>query len=159
MKISDTAEYFSKQVLRTRRFFIEESKKQQVGQEGALLVAGGCEWCAPDFVIDRKQFPFVAFEFVARGGGHVTLAGRRHELSAGHAFFYDPATPHVIQSDNAEPMVKYFFNLSGSRAGALLEDLERRGMYLWSTIIYYAARTDRRYTYFSGRNRRFSTQQ
>jgi AraC-like DNA-binding protein len=124
MKISDTAEYFSKQVLRTRRFFIEESKKPRPVPEDVLLVAGGCEWCAPDFVIDRRQFPFVAFEFVARGGGHVTLAGRRHELSAGHAFFYDPATPHVIQSDSAEPMVKYFFNLSGSRAGALLEDLD-----------------------------------
>jgi AraC-like DNA-binding protein len=90
------------------------------------LVAGGCEWCAPDFVIRRTKFPFLAFEFVARGRGQVTLAGKKHELSAGHAFFFDPATPHVILSDSEEPMVKYFFNLTGPRAAALLEELDLR---------------------------------
>ena len=123
MKVSDTADYFSQQVLRTRRFFVMEPKGKRGESGGIALVAGGCEWCAPDFVISRTTFPFIAFEFVARGKGQVTLAGKKHELSAGHAFFFDPATPHVIQSDYGEPMVKYFFNFTGSRASALLGEL------------------------------------
>jgi len=126
MKVSDTADYFSTQVLRTRRFFVEQTKGRGGEKSCVTLVAGGCEWCAPDFVISRTTFPFIAFEFVARGKGQVTLAGKKHELSAGHAFFFDPATPHVIQSDSDEPMVKYFFNLTGARAAVLLEELDLR---------------------------------
>lgn len=126
MKVSDTADYFSKQVLRTRRFFVEQTNGKYAEKSCVTLVAGGCEWCAPDFVIRRTRFPFIAFEFVARGAGRVTLAGVKHELSAGHAFFFDPGTPHVIESDSEEPMVKYFFNLTGPRAAALLEELDLR---------------------------------
>lgn len=122
MKISDTADYFSKQVLRTRRFFVEEPRGKRGESSGIALVAGGCEWCAPDFVIRRTKFPFLAFEFVARGTGRVTLAGVKHELSVGHAFFFDPATPHVIESDSEEPLAK-FFNLIGARAVALQEEV------------------------------------
>jgi hypothetical protein len=58
--------------------------------EAALCLAGGgCEWCEPDFIVDRQEFPFLAFEFVPRGKGSVTQANRKHELEAGHAFFYD----------------------------------------------------------------------
>jgi hypothetical protein len=39
--------------------------------------------------VDRQEFPFLAFEFVPRGKGSVTQANRKHELEAGHAFFYD----------------------------------------------------------------------
>lgn len=123
MKVTDEADYFSKQVLRTRRFYVPANGKDS--KSGGLdLAAGGCEWCAPDFVINRSRFPFIAFEFVARGAGRVTLAGQKHELGAGHAFFYGPTTPHVIESDSAEPMVKYFFNLNGTRASSLLEELD-----------------------------------
>ncbi|MEQ1749150.1 MAG: AraC family transcriptional regulator [Prosthecobacter sp.] len=123
MSATEQADYFSTQVVRTRRFYLPDWKERQRVRSGLCLVGGGCEWCAPDFVVDRRSFPFLAFEFVSRGKGQVTLAGRRHELSAGHAFFFDPVTPHIIQSDAVEPMVKYFFNLTGPRATALLDEL------------------------------------
>lgn len=123
MSATEQADYFSTQVVRTRRFYLPDWKERQRVRSGLCLVGGGCEWCAPDFVVDRRSFPFLAFEFVSRGKGQVTLAGRRHELSAGHAFFFDPVTPHIIQSDAVEPMVKYFFNLTGPRATALLAEL------------------------------------
>lgn len=120
MSPTDHADYFSTQVMRTRRFFLPE-RRESASWLG--LVAGGCEWCTADFAVDRVKFPFWAFEFVSRGKGEVMLDGQKHELSPGHAFFYDPRTPHVIRSSEEEPMVKYFFNFSGKRAVALMREL------------------------------------
>lgn len=124
MQTTDQADYFSTQVMRTRRFFLPgwEERQHDAGTLG--LVGGGCEWCAPDFVVDRRTFPFLAFEFVSRGHGRVTLADQTHELEAGHAFVYDSTTPHVIRSSANEPMVKYFFNFTGRRATSLMSELD-----------------------------------
>ena len=115
--------YFSTQVVRTRRFFVPDWRERQRDGLALCLVGGGCEWCAPDFVVDRQEFPFFAFEFVARGRGQVTLTRRQRELSAGHAFFFGPGLPHVIRSATDDPLVKYFFNFTGKRAAALLIEL------------------------------------
>ncbi len=123
MPATQQADYFSTQVVRTRRFFFPDWKERLRGANDLCLVGGGCEWCAPDFIVDRQRFPFLAFEFVARGKGRVTFGGKSHPLGAGHAFFFDPATPHVIRSDADDPMVKYFFNFTGRRAAHLLKDL------------------------------------
>lgn len=123
MPTSEQADYFSNQVVRTRRFFVPDWNASQRDGSAICLVGGGCEWCAPDFVVDRSAFPFLAFEFVSRGTGQVTLGRRQHPVSSGHAFFYDPATPHVIRSDSEDPMVKYFFNFTGKRAEQLTVEL------------------------------------
>lgn len=124
MHASEQADYFSTQVLRTRRFYLPDWQQRVRDRLSLSLVGGGCEWCAPDFLVDRQSLPFHAFEFVARGKGTVTLGGRRQELSVGHAFFFDPGTPHLIRSDSAEPLVKYFFNFTGPRAPAFLAELD-----------------------------------
>lgn len=124
MPATDQADYFSTQVVRTRRFFLTDWQERQRDAGTLCLVGGGCEWCAPDFVVDRHDFPFVAFEFISRGSGSVTLANRRHELEAGHAFWFDSSIPHVIRSSESEPLVKYFFNLTGKRATQLLSELD-----------------------------------
>lgn len=124
MPATDQADYFSTQVMRTRRFFLPEWQERQRGGDTLCLVGGGCEWCAPDFIVDRQEFPFLAFEFVSRGKGSVTLASRKLEVEAGHAFFYDSSIPHVIRSSAEEPMVKYFFNFTGPRAPALMRDID-----------------------------------
>lgn len=124
MPATDQADYFSTQVMRTRRFFLPEWQERQRDASALCLVGGGCEWCAPDFVVDRQEFPFLAFEFVSRGKGSATLANRKHEVEAGHAFFYDSSMPHVIRNSAEEPMVKYFFNFTGPRAAALMSDLD-----------------------------------
>lgn len=127
MSAADHADYFSTQVVRTRRFFLSDWKARQKDADTLCLVGGGCEWCAPDFVIDRESFPFIAFEFVSRGKGSVTLANRHQELSAGHVFFFDPQTPHVIRSEAPDPLVKYFFNFTGRHADVLMESLDLQG--------------------------------
>lgn len=119
-RVLDTAHYFSTQVARTRRFYDPDWRKRTRAQPWICLVGGGCEWCAPDFLIDRQRFPFLAFEFVSRGQGKLELAGKHYDLNSGHAFFFDPHTPHVIRSDPADPMVKYFFNFTGARGRKLI---------------------------------------
>lgn len=119
-RVLDTAYYFSTQVARTRRFYDPDWRKRTRAQPWICLVGGGCEWCAPDFLIDRQRFPFLAFEFVSRGQGKLELAGKHYDLNSGHAFFFDPHTPHVIRSDPADPMVKYFFNFTGARGRKLI---------------------------------------
>lgn len=124
MPATDQADYFSKQVVRTRRFFLPEWENRQRDSTSLCLVGGGCEWCAPDFVVDRQKFPFLAFEFVSKGLGSVMLADQTHAIEAGHAFVFDSTTPQVIRSSAEEPMVKYFFNFAGSRAAKLMSDLD-----------------------------------
>lgn len=124
MPATDQADYFSKQVVRTRRFFLPEWEHRQRDAAALCLVGGGCEWCAPDFIVDRQTFPYLAFEFVSKGRGSVTLADQTHDLEAGHAFVFGPGTPHVIRSAADEPMVKYFFNFTGQRADQLMSDLD-----------------------------------
>ena len=85
MPATDQADYFSKQVVRTRRFFLPEWEQRQRDAAALCLVGGGCEWCAPDFIVDRQTFPYLAFEFVSKGRGSVTLADQTHDLEAGHA--------------------------------------------------------------------------
>ena len=120
--ILDHADYFSPQVVRTRRFYLPEWKTRIRGTPHLTLTGGGCEWCSPDFTINRQHLPFHAFEFVSRGRGTVRLNGQTHDLCAGHAFFYGPRTPHHIRTDASEPMVKYFFNFTGARAANLLNE-------------------------------------
>jgi AraC family transcriptional regulator, arabinose operon regulatory protein len=118
------ADYFSTQVVRNRRFFRPDWQVRKSGTPSLRLVGGGCEWCAADFLIERQSLPFRAFEFVARGHGHLVLGGVASPLSAGHAFFYEPGVPHRISSSGADPLVKYFFNFTGRAAAALFKELD-----------------------------------
>jgi AraC-like DNA-binding protein len=119
-RVLDKADYFSTQVIRTRRFYDPDWRIRERNPLWICLVGGGCEWCAPDFVIDRQRFPFLAFEFVARGKGTLEMAGKHYDLGSSHAFFFDRQTPHVIRSDPTEPMVKYFFNFTGARGRSVI---------------------------------------
>jgi AraC-like DNA-binding protein len=125
-KVSQHADYFSARVTRTRRFYHVDWKKRLKKSPGLCLVAGGSEWCAPDFVVDRADFPYVAFELVARGKGTLELAGKSHRLAAGHVYFFDARHPHVIRSDPRDPMLKYFFNFAGAVIGRLMDRLGLR---------------------------------
>ena len=122
-KVTEYAAYFSPKVMRTRRFYHTDWKQRLRNRSHLCLVGGGSEWCAPDFVVDRRCFPFVAFELVARGKGMLELSGRSYPLEAGHAYFFDSQQHHVIRSDVQDPLVKYFFNFSGVAIRSLLREL------------------------------------
>ena len=117
MNNEQAPEYFSLQISEAKRFYLDLKPSR-----GAPLavVSGGCEHCAPDYVIHRESFPFHSIEFVAQGRGTLTLNGRRHELTAGAVFSYGPEIPHRIVSDPERRLVKYFVDFAGSEAGPLL---------------------------------------
>ena len=116
--VSSTAPaFFSSQVTEARRFFLDLSPR---AAEPIAVVCGGIEYCAPDYHLRRKDFPYMSIEFVARGHGTVDLSGKSHDLSAGALFAYGPGLPHAITSDAARPLVKYFVDFQGKEALQLL---------------------------------------
>lgn len=109
--------FFSPQVAEADRFYLDLNppKRKQL-----TVVCGGLECCTPDFAIHRETFPFFSIEYVLRGRGELKLRGRTHVLEPGRVFSYGPGIPHHIEGNRADPLVKYFVDFSGLRAGELL---------------------------------------
>ena len=109
--------FVSRQVTEARRFYL--NLKPPAGH-GLTVVCGGWESCAPDFRVERADFPFLCVEFVAGGSGSLTLAGREWPLRRGTVFSYGPGCGHRIESDSADPLRKHFLDFSGRAGGELL---------------------------------------
>ena len=110
-------DFFSPQVARARRFYLDLNPPPG---RALTLVCGGVETCTPDYAIHRRTFPFYSIEYVVGGRGTVKLHRRVHLLEPGSLFSYGPGIRHDIAGDPAAPLVKYFVDFSGRRAGALL---------------------------------------
>lgn len=117
MKYPKEPNFFSKQVIHARRFYIQKST---VKDSGIQVICGGCEHTTPDFDINRKDFPYYCIEFIAKGRGTVTLNGHDYELKAGTIFSYGPGISQKITTDYEKPMVKYFIDFSGSAGKRIL---------------------------------------
>jgi len=110
--------FFSEQIAEAKRFHLEPNP---AARGGLAVVSGGREHCSPDYEIHRTSFPCRGLEFVAQGRGKVGFGGEFIEIHPGSVFSYDPRTAHDIFTDKRDPMVKYFVDFTGSRAGALLK--------------------------------------
>lgn len=91
------------------------------------LVCGGVETCTANYAIHRATFPFHSIEYVVGGRGTVRLNGRVYALQAGSLFSYGPGIRQDIAGDPAAPLVKYFVDFSGRRAGTLLRSCSLAG--------------------------------
>lgn len=107
----------STQVTAASRFYFDLNPEFS---SGIVVVGGGRERMRADYIIDRNHFPYFTIECVAEGSGWLELAGVRYELSAGMAFAYGPGIAHLIKSDPARPMLKYYLNFAGRAAEDLL---------------------------------------
>jgi AraC-like DNA-binding protein len=110
-------DFFSPHVARARRFYLDLNPPPG---RALTLVCGGVECCTADYAIHRRTFPFHSIEYVVGGRGTVKLRGRLHALQPGSLFSYGPGIGHDIAGDPAAPLVKYFVDFSGRKAGALL---------------------------------------
>ncbi|HPA19343.1 MAG TPA: AraC family transcriptional regulator [Verrucomicrobiae bacterium] len=110
--------FFSAQVAEARRFYLDLTPRPR---ERLVVACGGLEHCAPDYRIDRRTFPFLSVEFVARGRGSIRLGRKSHTLTPGTAFAYGPGIAQRITADPNDPPVKYFVDFSGREALPLLK--------------------------------------
>jgi AraC-like DNA-binding protein len=117
MKRSKEPEFFSKQVIGARRFYIEGATQKNAQIK---IICGGCEQTHPDFRIDRKDFPYYSIEFVAKGHGSAVLAGQEFILKPGTIFSYGPQISQIITNDPHNTMTKYFADFVGSTVKQML---------------------------------------
>ncbi|HEY8964957.1 MAG TPA: AraC family transcriptional regulator [Candidatus Methylacidiphilales bacterium] len=115
----ESSDFFSKQVFRARIF---QRPRPSAGGRALRVVCGGCEHCSADYTIERKRFPYWGFELVARGRGTVVCEGKEQVLGPGALFAYGPATAYRMTSDADDPLVKYFVDFAGPKAGRLLAE-------------------------------------
>lgn len=111
--------FVSRQVTQARRFFLNLDPNRRSALE---VVCGGVERIAPEYVVDRPDFPYFALELVAEGEGTLVLNGKTHALTAGSIFAYGPGTPHTIRNRAREGMRKYYIDFVGTRAPRLLRE-------------------------------------
>jgi AraC-like DNA-binding protein len=112
--------FVSREVESSRLFFLDAAEDSDFA-----VVFGGFERCAPDYRIDRRDFPWYSLEFVSHGSGSLELGGAKAVLAAGSFFIYGPSTPQRIQSAPENPLGKYFVGFTGAAVG---EFLRRYGM-------------------------------
>jgi AraC-like DNA-binding protein len=121
MRKGSQPDFFSAQISEAKRFYFDLAPTRSAR---FAVICGGCEHCAPDYEIHRRNFPFWSVEFVAQGKGTLRLGGRRHVLTPGTLFAYGPGISQRIISDSRERLVKYFVDFAGTQAEPLLR---RRG--------------------------------
>lgn len=107
----------SRQVTEARYFFLTLAPNRRTP---LTLVMGGRERCNPDYVIERRHFPYYGFEYVSAGRGSVKLGAEDYPLVPGTVFAYSPHTPCEIHTDEREPMEKYFLCFAGTAVTARL---------------------------------------
>lgn len=113
-------DFFSKQVMESRCYYFDISGKVRLP---VAVVCGGLERCRSDYVIDRKDFPYHAIEFVLEGRGELEMNGKSHALNPGMVYSYGPGVPHVIRSDPDNVLLKYFVDFTGSGSASLLKNI------------------------------------
>lgn len=89
------------------------------------LALAGREQCEPDYLVDRKSYPFHVVECVVAGRGVIRLGeGRQREIGPGGIYAYAPGMPCWMRTDPAAPWVKFFFALAGREVGRRLAAAE-----------------------------------
>lgn len=109
--------FVSRQVTEARRFYL--NLNPAAGHK-LTVACGGWECCAPDFRIERPDFPFFCVEFVSGGRGKIVMPGIEAPLRRGAAFAYGPGCAHRIESDPDDPLRKYFLDFTGREGLSLL---------------------------------------
>ncbi len=129
---SSEPEFFSAQISEARRFYLD---LQPPATHRLVVICGGCEHCASDYRIHRKDFKYYSIEFVARGQGLLQLAGKKYDLVPGTIFAYGPGVAQDIRCNPARPLVKHFVDFVGRDAARLLKaPAPRPGQVLQSSV-------------------------
>ncbi|MEO7934598.1 MAG: AraC family transcriptional regulator [Chthoniobacterales bacterium] len=112
------APFLSSEIQGSRRFYLnlKGDAKHALG-----VISGGWEKCAPDYRMQRQDFPYLCVEYVAGGKGRLKILDATHELSRGTIFAYGPGCPHLITTDPDNTLSKYYVDFVGGEALKLLK--------------------------------------
>ena len=108
--------FVSHEVESSRLFFLD-----LIEDENFAVVFGGFERCSADYLIDRRDFPWYALEFVSQGAGTLRLGDTEAELVPGSFYVYGPSVPHRIETSPENPLRKYFVGFTGTEVENFLE--------------------------------------
>jgi AraC-like DNA-binding protein len=114
---------FSTQVSEARYFHLDT---REAADGRLVVICGGRETCAADYLIDRETFPYFGLEWVERGRGEVWIRGRWHPLPPSSVFCYGPGVVYKMRTDARDVMTKCFLDFAGTEAGDLLERASSR---------------------------------
>lgn len=110
-------DFVSDQVSEARRYYLDLNPSDS---EPLIVVCGGVERMESDYEVRRTQFPYYGLEMVAEGNGELTLDGQHFPLTPGLLFAYGLQTPHRIVNQPPGRMRKFFVDIAGHQAKALL---------------------------------------
>ncbi len=110
-------DFVSRQTYETRRFYLNLRPAED---SDLVLVCGGVERMRSNYLVDRKDFPFYAIEWVTEGRGTIEYGQQQYSLHPGVLFAYGPGMPHTIRNDPSANMRKYYLDISGRHAETLL---------------------------------------
>jgi AraC-like DNA-binding protein len=80
------------------------------------IVCGGYEKCAPDFEINRSNYPYFFVKYTVRGKGFLEINKKTLPLRPGVLTGFEPGTPHRYRSDPSDPMEHIFVTFVGTDA-------------------------------------------
>jgi AraC-like DNA-binding protein len=84
------------------------------------IVCGGYEKCAPDFRLDRNNYPYHVVKYTLKGKGILQIHGESHKLGTGTLSSFSPGFPHIYKADPYNPMEHIFVTFLGNEAPNLL---------------------------------------
>lgn len=91
----------------------------------------GISYCDGSYRIVRELSPVTVIEYVVKGEGYITVAGKPVPVTADHVYILPKGEPHDYYSSAEEPWEKIFINVYGDLPLVLLEQYGLRGRYVY----------------------------
>ena len=80
------------------------------------IVCGGYEKCAPDFDINRTNYPYYFVKYTLHGKGTLEINSQTLSLRPGTLTGFEPGTAHHYKADPTDPMEHIFITFLGNQA-------------------------------------------
>jgi AraC-like DNA-binding protein len=105
-------------VLRADYFYYDTAPNFK---KNLAIVCGGRERCAPDFDINRSNYPFNFIKYTVRGKGTLTSNAMTFPLQPGTLSGFSAGVPHHYKAAPEEPMEHIFLTFLGSESKDLMQ--------------------------------------
>ncbi|NLK40803.1 MAG: helix-turn-helix domain-containing protein [Planctomycetes bacterium] len=105
-------------VLEADYFYFDTAPREH---KDLAIVCGGYEKCAPDFDINRSNYPYYFIKYTVNGKGTLHVSGQNLFLRPGVLTGFAPGTPHHYRSDPFQPMEHIFITFLGEECPDLFQ--------------------------------------